>query len=102
MFKEHEQIVLTADVFGDEEEELKPGDVGAIIHIHPNEEAFVVEFMSLDWRDSCDRHCAAVTGASCNQRGPHTRENSAGSGLKRPAARVNLCAGGPCRKTCRP
>ena len=48
MFKEHEQIVLTADVFGDEEEELKPGDVGAIIHIHPNEEAIVVEFMSLD------------------------------------------------------
>jgi uncharacterized cupin superfamily protein len=48
VFREHEQIVLTADVFGDEEEELKPGDVGAIIHIHPNEEAFVVEFMSLD------------------------------------------------------
>ncbi len=48
MFKEHEQIVLTADVVGDEEEELKPGDVGAIVHIHPNEEAFVVEFMSLD------------------------------------------------------
>ena len=48
MFKEHEQIVLTTDVVGDEEEELKPGDVGAIVHIHPNEEAFVVEFMSLD------------------------------------------------------
>ena len=48
MFKEHEQIVLTADVFGDEGEELKSGDVGTIIHIHPNEEALVVEFMSLD------------------------------------------------------
>ena len=48
MFKEHEQIVLTAEVCGDEGEELKPGDVGAIIHIHPGEEAFVVEFMSLD------------------------------------------------------
>jgi len=48
VFKEHEQIVLIADVFGDEGEELKPGDVGAIIHIHSNEEAFVVEFMSLD------------------------------------------------------
>ena len=48
MFKEHEQIVLTADVFGDEGEELKSGDVGTIIHIHPGEEALVVEFMSLD------------------------------------------------------
>ncbi len=48
MFKEHEQIVLTADVFGDDGVELKSGDVGTIIHIHPNEEALVVEFMSLD------------------------------------------------------
>ena len=48
MFKEHEQIVLTADVLGDEREELKPGDVGTIVHIHPGKDAFVVEFMSLD------------------------------------------------------
>ena len=48
MFKEHEQIVLTADVVGDEGEELKSGDAGTIIHIHPDEEALVVEFMSLD------------------------------------------------------
>ena len=48
MSKEHEQIVLTADVFGDEGEELKSDDVGTIIHIHPGEEAFVVEFLSLN------------------------------------------------------
>ena len=48
MFKEHEQIVLTAYVVGDEGEEMKSGDVGTIIHIHPNEEALVVEFMSLN------------------------------------------------------
>ena len=48
MFEEYEQIVLTADVVGDEGEELKPGDVGAILYIHPNDEAFVVEFISLD------------------------------------------------------
>ena len=48
MFKEHEQIVLTADVFGDEGVELKSGDVGTIIHIHPDEEALVVEFRSLN------------------------------------------------------
>ena len=48
MFKEHEQIVLTADVLGDEGEELKPGDVGTIVHVHPDKKAFVVEFMFLD------------------------------------------------------
>ncbi len=48
MFKEYEQIVLTAEVLGDEGEALKPGDVGTLIHIHPDEEAAVVEFLSLD------------------------------------------------------
>ena len=48
MFNEHQQIVLTAPAIGDEQEELKPGDVGTIIHIHPNQEAFVAEFSSLD------------------------------------------------------
>ena len=48
MFKEHEQIVLTAEVLGDEGEELKPGDVGTIVHVHPDKKAFVVEFMFLD------------------------------------------------------
>ncbi len=48
MFKEHEPIVLTADVLGDEGEELKPGDVGTVIHVHPANAAVVVEFMSLD------------------------------------------------------
>ena len=48
MFKEHEQIVLTAEVLGDEGEALKPGDVGTLIHIHSDEEAAVVEFLSLD------------------------------------------------------
>jgi hypothetical protein len=48
VFKEHEQIVLTAEVLGDEGEALKPGDVGTLIHIHPDEEAAVVEFLALD------------------------------------------------------
>jgi len=48
VFKEHQQIILTAPAIGDEQEELKPGDVGTIIHIHPNQEAFVAEFSSLD------------------------------------------------------
>ena len=48
MFKEQEHIVLTADVVGDEEQELKPGDVGTVIHVHPGNAAVVVEFTSLD------------------------------------------------------
>ena len=42
MFKEHEQIVLTAEVRGDEGEELKPGDVGTVIHVHAGNAAAVV------------------------------------------------------------
>lgn len=45
MFKEHDRIVLTKDV---PQEGLKSGDVGAIVHIHPQGEAFEVEFLTLD------------------------------------------------------
>ena len=33
---------------GDEGEQLRPGDVGTIIHVHPGGEAYVVEFATLD------------------------------------------------------
>jgi hypothetical protein len=45
MFKEHDQIVLTSDL---PEEALKAGDVGTIVHIHRQGEAFEVEFLALD------------------------------------------------------
>ena len=48
MLREHDQIVLTATVLDDDGMDLKPGDVGTIIHVHPGGEAFVVEFMALD------------------------------------------------------
>ncbi len=48
MFREHEQIVLTADLTGDEGEELRPGDVGVVVHVHPGNEAYVAEFLTLD------------------------------------------------------
>ena len=48
MFREHEQIVLTAAVSGDDGLELEPGDVGVIVDVHPGGDAFVVEFMALD------------------------------------------------------
>ena len=48
MFEEHDQIVLTAAVTGDDGQKLLPGDVGVIVHVHPSGEAFVAEFTSLD------------------------------------------------------
>ena len=46
MLKEHDLIVLTADI--SEEGDLKVGDVGMIVHVHPGREAYVVEFTTLD------------------------------------------------------
>ena len=48
MFKEHEPIGLTADLTGDDGEELRPGDVGDVVHVHLGGEAYVVEFQNLD------------------------------------------------------
>ena len=48
MFKEHEEIVLTEAVVGDEGEDLRPGDVGSVVHVHPDSAVAVVEFFSLD------------------------------------------------------
>ena len=48
MLEVHRQIVLTFAVSGDAGEELQPGDVGTIIHVHPGGNALVVEFMSLN------------------------------------------------------
>ena len=48
MFREHEQIVLTADVRGDDREVLRSGDVGVVVHVHPGGDAYVVEFLTLD------------------------------------------------------
>ena len=47
MFKEHEIIALTADL---PEEGLEAGDVGTIVHIHGDGEAFIVEFMTFTGR----------------------------------------------------
>ena len=44
MLREHDPIVLTAGVAGDAAEALLPGAVGTIVHIHPGDVAFVVEF----------------------------------------------------------
>ena len=45
MFKEHDRIVLTSDIL---EDGLKAGDVGTILHIYRQGEAFEVEFLTLN------------------------------------------------------
>ena len=45
MLREHDPIALTAGVSGDAAEELLPGAVGVIVHIHPGGAAFEVEFL---------------------------------------------------------
>jgi hypothetical protein len=44
MINEHECVVLTEDVYG---EDLKAGDVGTVVHIHKGGAAYEVEFMTL-------------------------------------------------------
>jgi len=45
--KEHDCVVLTADLPG---EALQAGDVGTVIHIHQGGVAYEVEFTTLDGR----------------------------------------------------
>ena len=45
MLKEHDRIVLTADV---PDSQLKAGDVGTIVHVYRRGAAFEVEFHALD------------------------------------------------------
>ena len=44
MIKEHDCVVLTADV---PDEGLVAGDVGTVVHIHKGGEGYEVEFMTL-------------------------------------------------------
>ncbi len=45
MIKEHDRVVLLKDV---SEEGLKAGDVGTVVHVYRQGEAFEIEFMTLD------------------------------------------------------
>ena len=51
MIREHERVVLTAPV---PKERLEIGDVGTVVHVYSDGEAFEVEFTTLDG------HTAAV------------------------------------------
>ncbi len=45
MIKEHERVILTEAI---EEHRLEPGDIGAVVYVHGEGDAFEVEFVTLD------------------------------------------------------
>ena len=47
MIREHDRVVLTAPL---REERLEPGDIGAVVHVYPQHEAYEVEFITLTGR----------------------------------------------------
>lgn len=48
MFKVHQQVELTAVLTGGVGEDLRLGDTVVVVHVHPDEAAYVVEFLKLD------------------------------------------------------
>ena len=72
MIKEHDRVVLTTSI---PTEGLEEGDVGTIVHVYKDGEAYEVEFLTLDGRT------AAVATLKSSQVRPvgarditHTRE----------------------------
>ncbi len=58
MIKEHDRIVLTTDIPADS---LRAGDVGTVVHIYSDGNAYEIEFLSLDG------HTLAVTTVEASQ-----------------------------------
>jgi hypothetical protein len=74
MIKEHERVVLTMPILA---EGLEAGDVGTVVHVYKDSEAYEVEFITLDGQT------AAVVTLEASQVRPvtsrditHTRELS--------------------------
>ena len=63
MLEEHDRVVLTDDAA---DPGPKAGDVGTIVHVHRDGEAFEVEFLALDGRS------AALVTVSSSQVRPVT------------------------------
>jgi hypothetical protein len=64
--KEHDCVVLTSDL---PDENLKAGDVGAVVHIHKGGAAYEVEFVTLTGRT-----IAIVTVEASNLRPVNKRD----------------------------
>jgi len=65
MIKEHERVVLTVSL---PQHGLEAGDVGTVVHLYEDGQAFEVEFLTLDG------HTAAVVTVERNQVRPVSRD----------------------------
>ena len=63
MIREHERIVLTTAI---PTEGVEPGDVGTVVHVYRDGQAYEVEFLALDG------HTAAVVTVEVSQVRPVT------------------------------
>jgi hypothetical protein len=72
MIQEHDRVVLTSPL---PEERLEAGDVGAVVHVYPGNEAYEVEFVTLTGQTAAvvtvrADQLRAVSGSDI----PHARE----------------------------
>jgi hypothetical protein len=66
MLREHERVVLKTRLV---DEGLEVGDVGTVVHVYADGEAYEVEFMALDG------HTTAVATLESSQVRPVTRQD---------------------------
>jgi len=66
MLKEHERVVLTIPV---PQEGLEAGDVGTVVHVYQDGQAYEVEFVALDG------HTTAVATLEASQVRPVSRRD---------------------------
>ncbi|MEM9480201.1 MAG: DUF4926 domain-containing protein [Verrucomicrobiota bacterium] len=71
MIKEHDRVILMDAV---DEHGLKPGDIGAVVYVHGEGEAFEVEFVTLDGESAAILELEAHQVRAANTREiPHAR-----------------------------
>lgn len=74
MIEEHSSVVLTEPLPA---AGLEAGDVGVVVHVHRNGEAFEVEFMTLDGNTmTVETLTAKQIRAARNRDIPHVRERT--------------------------
>ena len=74
MIKEHDTVVLTESLPA---AGLEAGDVGVVVHVHRNGEAYEIEFMTLDGNTlTVETLSSRQIRAARNQDIPHVRERT--------------------------
>ena len=74
MIEEHSSVVLTQPLLS---AGLEAGDVGVVVHVHRNGEAYEVEFMTLDGGTlTVETLSATQIRAARNRDIPHVRERT--------------------------